>query len=170
MTCACRSYILQGHSVVWVLTILSAILALSRGVLPEEEESFDPKKSMKNVASYLLVLPDEVVVEPALRKSYYSFRQLFNFQLIALVEEILSPLVCPFIFLMWLPQQSQQIAQFFKDNTHRSSRAGLVCAYAAFDEQDRVCEVVFSGSVDPHPPLSAVHRRRAGWENKVRCR
>ena len=62
-----------------------------------------------------------------------EFGQLFQFKAIFLLEELLSPIMCPLILIFSVRHKSLEIVDFFRNFTFEVLGAGDVCSFAQLD-------------------------------------
>ena len=67
-----------------------------------------------------------------------------------LLEEILSPIVTPFILIFWLRPRALSIVDFLRNHTVEVDGVGDVCAFAQLDVGKRGCPKASLCSQQPY--------------------
>lgn len=62
-----------------------------------------------------------------------AFYMLFQFKLVYILEEVLSPIITPFILLFWLRPQAGKIVDFLRSFTVEVVGVGDVCSFSLMD-------------------------------------
>lgn len=62
-----------------------------------------------------------------------EFVKLFQYKFVFLIEELLSPLITPFILLFWLRPKSSRIVDFLRNFTVEIVGVGDVCSFSQMD-------------------------------------
>ncbi|KAI0293550.1 autophagy protein Apg9-domain-containing protein [Russula brevipes] len=101
------------RSVFFYLSVFGGILAVARGMIPEENRVFDPDMLMKAIVQYTHYLPDE-------------WREQLHSKAVVLT---------PFILWFALPPCAPAIVDFFREFTVHVDGLGYVCSFAVFDFQ-----------------------------------
>ncbi|KAI0664761.1 APG9-domain-containing protein [Cubamyces menziesii] len=123
------------RTVLFYLTVFGSILAVARGMIPEENRVFDPELLMSEVVQYTHYMPDEWKGELHSKKVHAEFGQLFQMKVVIFAQELLSVLLTPFVLWYSLPPCAPAIVDFFREFTVHVDGLGYVCSFAVFDFQ-----------------------------------
>lgn len=144
------------RTVLFYLTIFGSILAVSRGMIPEENRVFDPELLMTEVIQYTHYMPEEwkdqlhskkVRLRPSLLFSpikltlpshvqvHEEFGELFAMKVVIFAQEIFSVIMTPFVLWYSLPPCAPGIVDFFREFSIHVDGLGYVCSFAVFDFQ-----------------------------------
>ncbi len=121
------------RSVVFYLGIFGIIMAVARGMIPEDTLVFDPEYLMREVVRYTHYLPHEWEGKLHSPTVLADFGQLFALKVMIFVQEIISVLLTPFILWFSLAPSSGAIIDFFREFTVHVEDLGFVCSFAVFD-------------------------------------
>ncbi|KAI0780544.1 APG9-domain-containing protein [Trametes elegans] len=123
------------RTVLFYLTVFGSLLAVARGMIPEENRVFDPELLMSDVVQYTHYMPDEWKGELHSKKVHAEFGQLFQMKVVVFAQELLSVLLTPFVLWYSLPPCAPAIVDFFREFTVHVDGLGYVCSFAVFDFQ-----------------------------------
>ncbi|THH01658.1 hypothetical protein EW026_g1076 [Hermanssonia centrifuga] len=123
------------RTVLFYLTVFGSILAVARGMLPEENTVFDPEMLMTEVIQYTHYMPDEWKDQLHSKKVHEQFGELFVMKIVIYGQELLSVLLTPLVLWFTLPQCAPAIIDFFREFTVHVDGIGYVCSFAVFDFQ-----------------------------------
>lgn len=121
------------RTVLFYLGIFGAVLAVARGMIPEDNRVFDPELLMTEVIQYTHYMPDEWKEELHSKKVHQEFGELFAMKIPIFAQEIVSVLTTPFILWFSLPSCAPAIIDFFHDFTVWIPGRGFICSFAEFD-------------------------------------
>lgn len=121
------------RSVVFYLGIFGIIMAVARGMIPEDTLVFDPEYLMREVVRYTHYLPHEWEGKLHSPTVLAEFGQLFALKVMIFIQEIVSVLLTPFILWFSLAPSSGAIIDFFREFTVHVDDLGFVCSFAVFD-------------------------------------
>ncbi|OAX41698.1 putative transmembrane protein [Rhizopogon vinicolor AM-OR11-026] len=121
------------RTVIFYLGVFGSVLAVARGMIPEDNRVFDPELLMTEVIQYTHYLPDEWKGELHSKKVHQEFGELFAMKIPIFVQEIVSVLTTPFILWFSLPPCAHAIVDFFHDFTVWIPGRGYICSFAEFD-------------------------------------
>ncbi|KAI9065414.1 APG9-domain-containing protein [Trametes sanguinea] len=123
------------RTVLFYITVFGSILAVARGMIPEENRVFDPELLMSEVVQYTHYMPDEWKGELHSKKVHAEFGELFQMKVVIFAQELLSVLLTPFVLWYSLPPCAPAIVDFFREFTVHVDGLGYVCSFAVFDFQ-----------------------------------
>ncbi|KAH9945782.1 APG9-domain-containing protein [Epithele typhae] len=144
------------RTVLFYITIFGSILAVARGMIPEENRVFDPELLMTEVVQYTHYLPDEWKDQLHSKMVHEEFGHLFEMKVMTFAQELASVLLTPFVLWYSLPQCAPAIVDFFREFSVHVDGLGYVCSFAVFDFQRH-------GNVKFGAPTTAVDER---WQSK----
>ncbi|KAG2157500.1 putative transmembrane protein [Suillus clintonianus] len=121
------------RTVLFYLGVFGSVLAVARGMIPEDNRVFDPELLMTEVIQYTHYMPDEWKEELHSKKVHQEFGELFAMKIPIFVQEIVSVLTTPFILWFSLPPCAPVIVDFFHDFTVWVPGRGYICSFAEFD-------------------------------------
>ncbi|KAF9500576.1 APG9-domain-containing protein [Pleurotus eryngii] len=121
------------RTVLFYLGIFGSVLAVARGMIPEENRVFDPELLMTEVIEYTHYMPDDWKGELHSKKVHQEFGELFAMKILIFAQEILSVILTPFVLWLSLPACAPSIIDFFREFTVHVDGRGFVCSFAEFD-------------------------------------
>ncbi|WWD05169.1 hypothetical protein V865_003242 [Kwoniella europaea PYCC6329] len=121
------------RTVLFYLGLFGGVLAVARGMVPEENMVFDPEERMKEVVGYTHYLPAEWKGKLHSQFVHQSFGQLFALKITIFFTELLSVILTPFVLFFSLPPCAGAIIDFFREFTVHVDGVGYVCSFAVFD-------------------------------------
>jgi len=99
----------QVRHVLTIITALGLVVAMCRSMLANENQVWCPELMVSVLAAHLHYVPDlwrgrahTIVVRR-------QFAQLFQYTASFVVEELLSPVVTPFVLLFWLRPRTRHV-------------------------------------------------------------
>ncbi|KAI9100417.1 autophagy protein Apg9-domain-containing protein [Phlyctochytrium arcticum] len=125
--------ITPGRSAFFYIGIFGTVLAVSRGMVPDENEVFDPARLLRLVIEQTHYLPQEWRDKLHTEATRQQFSVLFEYKIILFLQEILSVLFAPLILCYSLPSCADHIIDFFREFTVHVESVGYVCSFAVFD-------------------------------------
>ncbi|EIW60231.1 APG9-domain-containing protein [Trametes versicolor FP-101664 SS1] len=123
------------RTVLFYLTVFGSLLAVARGMIPEENRVFDPELLMSEVVQYTHYMPDEWRGLLHSKKVHAEFGTLFQMKVLVFAQELASVLLTPFVLWYSLPTCAPAIVDFFREFTLHVDGLGYVCSFAVFDFQ-----------------------------------
>jgi autophagy-related protein 9 len=156
------------RSVLFYLSVFGGVLAVARGMIPEENRVFDSEVLMKAIVQYTHYLPDEWREQLHSKTVHTQFGDLFGMKAVTFATELASVVLTPFILWFSLPPCAPAIVDFFREFTVHVDGLGYVCSFAVFDFQRhgnvkvRPAFHLSFALADSHPNVyirSLVHRR-----------
>lgn len=121
------------RTVLFYLGLFGTIVAVSRSMVPEETQIFDPEAGLTEVIELTHFSPAEWSGKFHSHETKVEFCKLYDYKLSIFLQEILSTIVTPLILLISLPNCSEKIIDFVKDFTVHVDGIGHVCSFALFD-------------------------------------
>ncbi|THH10489.1 hypothetical protein EW146_g8357, partial [Bondarzewia mesenterica] len=131
------------RTVLFYLSVFGGVLAVARGMIPEENRVFDSEMLMMEVVNYTHYMPDDWKDKlhskkaSRRRRTFFreSFGELFSMKIVTFGKEIVSVVLTPFILWFSLPECAPAIVDFFREFTVHVDGLGYVCSFAVFDFQ-----------------------------------
>ncbi|KAJ4493420.1 putative transmembrane protein [Lentinula lateritia] len=121
------------RTVVFYLALFGSVLAVARGMIPEDNRVFDPEMLMTEVINYTHYMPDEWKAHLHSKKVHQDFGELFAMKIMIFVEEVLSVVLTPFVLWFSLPNCAPAIIDFFREFSVHVDGRGYVCSFAEFN-------------------------------------
>ena len=143
----------HGRTVLFYLTLFASVLAVARGMIPDENRVFDPELLMMEVITHTHYMPVQWkgqlhskrvrCCHPSSSRSLLSycidikvhqeFGELFSMKIVIFAQELLSVVLTPFVLWFSLPECAPAIIDFFRDFTVHVDGRGYVCSFAEFN-------------------------------------
>ncbi|KAJ6525751.1 autophagy protein Apg9-domain-containing protein [Mycena capillaripes] len=121
------------RTVLFYLGVFTSVLAVARGMIPEENRVFDPELLMTEVITFTHYMPDEWKGQLHSKRIHTEFGQLFAMKILIFVEELISVVLTPFVLWFSLPDCAPAIIDFFREFTVHVDGRGYVCSFAEFN-------------------------------------
>ncbi|KAK9869586.1 hypothetical protein WA026_003337 [Henosepilachna vigintioctopunctata] len=116
-----------------VVSVLGAIVAICRTLIPDETIPWCPDTLLSNVLAHTHYLPAGWKGQAHTTKVRTEFQQLFQLRSSGILEELLSPILTPFLLMMYVAPKSLDIVDFFHNFTVSVTGVGDVCSFAQMD-------------------------------------
>ncbi|KAJ7221038.1 autophagy protein Apg9-domain-containing protein [Mycena haematopus] len=121
------------RTVLFYLGVFGSVLAVARGMIPEENRVFDPELLMTEVITFTHYMPDEWKGQLHSKRIHTEFGQLFAMKILIFAEELISVVLTPFVLWFSLPDCAPAIVDFFREFTVHVDGRGYVCSFAEFN-------------------------------------
>ncbi|WVQ96605.1 hypothetical protein IAU59_003710 [Kwoniella sp. CBS 9459] len=121
------------RTVLFYLGVFGSVLAMARGMVPEENMVFDPEASLREVVRWTHYLPQEWTGKLHSQMVHREFGTLFAMKIMIFFTEVLSVILTPFILFFSLPPCAGAIIDFFREFSVHVDGVGYVCSFAVFD-------------------------------------
>lgn len=115
------------------MTILGAMVAGARAFIPDENLVWCPETLLTAVLAHTHYRPDSWKGHAHTQTTRAQVAQLFQYRAVHLLEELLSPLLTPFILCFYMRQRSLDIVDFYRNFTIEVTGVGDVCSFAQMD-------------------------------------
>ncbi|CED85250.1 apg9-domain-containing protein [Phaffia rhodozyma] len=148
------------RTVLFYITVFGSILAITRGMIPEEGHVAEPEVLLDGIVHYTHYLPDEWKGKLHSRQVLEEFTQLFDMKIAVFARELLSVLLTPLILWVSLPNCAPAIIDFFREFTVQVDGVGYVCSFAVFDFERH-------GNAKYGAPTDAPHARFQSEDGKM---
>ncbi|KAK4048677.1 autophagy protein atg9 [Microbotryomycetes sp. JL201] len=152
-----------GRTVLFYIGIFGTVLAVARGMVPDENKVVDTEELMRSIVEHTHYLPTEWRGKLHSAEVHAAFGQLFQMKVALFVQEVLSVIMTPFVLWYTLPECAGSIVDFFREFTVHVDGLGHVCSFAVFDFK-RHGDVRFGAPVQGQ---TDVHNRWKSSEGKM---
>ncbi|SNX83966.1 related to ATG9 - integral membrane protein required for Cvt and autophagy transport [Melanopsichium pennsylvanicum] len=121
------------RNVLFYIGVFGAILAVSRGMIPDEHLVFEPEAMLREVIQHTHYLPQDWKGRFHSAEVHQAFGQLYTLKIYIFFQELLSVVTTPFVLWLSLPGCSPDLIDFFRKYTIHVDGLGHVCSFAVFD-------------------------------------
>ncbi|MCO5599876.1 hypothetical protein L7F22_053983 [Adiantum nelumboides] len=121
------------RNVLFYIGIFGAILAVSRAMVPDEQQVFEPEVLLRAVIEYTHHLPEHWKGRFHSAEVHSEFGTMYRLKISIFISEVLSVIFTPFILWKSLPRSAPGIIDFFREFTVHVDGLGYVCSFAVFD-------------------------------------
>ncbi|XP_065667140.1 autophagy-related protein 9A isoform X2 [Hydra vulgaris] len=125
--------VLTAEHVLSFMATLGIIIKICSGFIPDEHMVFCPETLMKQILSNTHYIPEEWKGRAHTMEVREEFSKMFQYKFIYLLEELMSPLLTPFILCFGLRYKALQIVDFYRNFTVEVAGLGDVCSFAQMD-------------------------------------
>ncbi|KAI6189676.1 Autophagy-related protein 9 [Aphelenchoides bicaudatus] len=125
--------VLTIEHVITVMTICGAIGLLCRSFIPNENMVFCQNFLMRQIVANIHYAPSKWIKQGQSNEVCAEFGQIFQLKVQYFVEELLSPIITPFILLFKIRAKASDIVLFYHQNTRSSITNGDVCSFSMLD-------------------------------------
>ncbi|CAK9827119.1 Autophagy-related protein 9A [Anthophora retusa] len=152
--------VLTVEHVLTTMTILGAMVAGARAFIPDENLVWCPETLLTAVLAHTHYRPDSWRGHAHTQTTRAEVAQLFQYRAVHLLEELISPLLTPFILCFRMRQRALDIVDFYRNFTIEVTGVGDVCSFAQMDVRKHgnpMWQTVTQNSLDD---------RSAGYDNQ----
>ena len=126
--------VLNVEHALTIITVLGGIIAVCRVFLPDENMVFCPERMLTAVIAHIHYFPlDDWKGRAHTYEVMTHLNELFPYTALTLIEELLSPIITPFVLLFLLRPRASMIIDFFRNFTVDVTGVGDVCSFAQMD-------------------------------------
>lgn len=125
-----QEQLLTADNVLAWMSLLGVIVWICSVCLPDENRPLCAKEMMLQILTHIQYMPDNWKEQPHTAVVHNEFSQLFQFKLAGLIDELLSPIMTPFVLYLNLRPKAKDIVSFLHDFTIDVSGVGDVCSFA----------------------------------------
>ncbi|XP_059823448.1 autophagy-related protein 9A isoform X1 [Hypanus sabinus] len=125
--------VLAVEHVLTTITLLGLCVTVCRCFIPDKHEVSCPEQLLKVVLSHVHYMPDHWQGAAHRYETRDQFAQLFQYKAVFILEELISPIVTPFILIFSLRNKSLEIIDFFRNFTVEVVGVGDTCSFAQMD-------------------------------------
>ena len=115
------------------LTILGITVTIARAFLPDEYLVWCPETLLTAVLAHTHYRPDSWRGRAHTQATRAQVAQLFQLKFTLILEELISPLLTPFILYFRLRPRALDIVDFYRNFTIEITGVGDVCSFAHMD-------------------------------------
>lgn len=153
--------VLTVEHVLTTITILGALVAGARAFIPDENLVWCPETLLTAVLAHTHYRPDSWKGYAHTQSTRAQVAQLFQYRAVHLLEELLSPLLTPFILCFYMRQRALDIVDFYRNFTIEVTGVGDVCSFAQMDVRKH------GNPMWQTLPLTPVDDRTDGYDNNA---
>ena len=125
--------VLNVEHVLTIITLLGAVVAGARVLIPDPNQVFCPEKTLTVVMAHIHYFPDTWKGEAHTSRVMSELGELFPYTAAYLLHELISPILTPIILMFSLRPRSGAIVDFFHNFTVDVVGVGDVCSFAQMD-------------------------------------
>ena len=115
------------------LTILGITVTIARAFLPDENLVWCPETLLTAVLAHTHYRPDSWRGRAHTLATRAQVAQLFHLKVTLILEELISPLLTPFILYFRMRPRALDIVDFYRNFTVEITGVGDVCSFAQMD-------------------------------------
>ncbi|XP_076633465.1 autophagy-related protein 9 [Colletes latitarsis] len=145
--------VLTVEHVLTTMTILGAMVAGARAFIPDENLVWCPETLLTAVLAHTHYRPDSWRGHAHTQTTRAQVAQLFQYRAVHLLEELISPLLTPFILCFHMRQRAIDIVDFYRNFTIEVTGVGDVCSFAQMDVRKHgnpMWQTVIQSPVEDH--------------------
>ena len=124
---------LSVEHVLMISTLLGSIVAISRSLIPDENLVWCPESLLTAVLAHTHYRPDSWRNQACTKATRAQVAQLFQYKAVHLLEELVSPLMTPYLLIFHLRHRALDIVDFFRSFSIDVTGVGDVCSFAQMD-------------------------------------
>ncbi|XP_076159593.1 autophagy-related protein 9A [Alosa pseudoharengus] len=125
--------VLAVEHVLSSITLLGVCVTVCRSFIPDKHMVFCPEQLLKVILAHIHYMPDHWQGNAHRYETRDEFSQLFQYKAVFILEELLSPVITPFILIFCLRRKSLEIIDFFRNFTVEVVGVGDTCSFAQMD-------------------------------------
>ncbi|XP_030637625.1 autophagy-related protein 9A [Chanos chanos] len=125
--------VLAVEHVLSSITLLGVCITICRSFIPDKHMVFCPEQLLKVILAHIHYMPDHWQGNAHRYETRDEFAQLFQYKAVFILEELLSPVITPFILIFCLRRKSLEIIDFFRNFTVEVVGVGDTCSFAQMD-------------------------------------
>lgn len=125
--------VLAVEHVLSSITLLGVCITVCRSFIPDKHMVFCPEQLLKVILAHVHYMPDHWQGNAHRYETRDEFAQLFQYKAVFILEELLSPVITPFILIFCLRRKSLEITDFFRNFTVDVVGVGDTCSFAQMD-------------------------------------
>ncbi|MBN3298923.1 ATG9A protein, partial [Amia calva] len=125
--------VLTVQHILTAITLLGVVITVTRSFIPDEHMVWCPEQLLQCVLAHIHYMPDHWKGNANKSETRDEMAQLFQYKAVFILEELLSPIVTPFILIFFLRHKSLEIIDFFRNFTVEVVGVGDICSFAQMD-------------------------------------
>lgn len=102
------------RTTLFYIGVFGAILAVARGMVPDDRLVFEPEAIMSSVVEHTHYCPDEWRGRFHSADVHAQFSELYRLKIYIFVQELFSVLITPWVLWRSLPNSAPEIIDFFR--------------------------------------------------------
>ncbi|XP_062977750.1 autophagy-related protein 9B [Elgaria multicarinata webbii] len=159
--------VLTVQHILTAITLLGLIVTVARSFIPDEHLVWCPEQLLQCVLAHIHYIPDHWQGNAHKSETREEMSQLFQYKAVFILEELLSPIVTPFLLIFALRARALDIIDFFRNFSVEVVGVGDICSFAQLDirnhgnpqwlSQGRTEASVYQQAENGKTELSLVH-------------
>eukprot|EP00057_Strongylocentrotus_purpuratus_P009414 XP_011663888.1 PREDICTED: autophagy-related protein 9A [Strongylocentrotus purpuratus] len=125
--------VLTVEHVLTTVTLLGVAVTICRTFIPDENLIWCPETLIQSILAQIHYIPDSWKGQAHTYKVRDEFSQLFQYKAVYFLEELLSPIVTPYILIFKLRSRAVDIVDFYRNFSVDVIGVGDVCSFAQMD-------------------------------------
>ncbi|KAA0704476.1 Autophagy-related protein 9A APG9-like 1 [Triplophysa tibetana] len=125
--------VLTVQHILTAITILGVVITITRSFIPDDHMVWCPEQLLQCVLAHIHYMPDHWKGHANKSETRDEMAQLFQYKAVFILEELLSPIITPFILIFPLRSKSLEIIDFFRNFTVDVAGVGDICSFAQMD-------------------------------------
>ncbi|XP_035489141.1 autophagy-related protein 9B [Scophthalmus maximus] len=125
--------VLTVQHILTLITVLGVVITITRSFIPDEHMVWCPEQLLQCMLAHIHYMPDHWRGSANKSETRDEVAQLFQYKAVFILEELLSPIVTPFILIFLLRNKSLEIIDFFRNFTVEVVGVGDICSFAQMD-------------------------------------
>lgn len=117
--------------IIFYVGILSGLYVFVNNNIYEDTNAGEPDDTFNELVDILHYVPKEWESLNTFQR-YYEIKKLFKYNWLNFINEIVSIVYVPYLLYFWLPKQSKNIVNFFKENSVHVDKLDIICSSALF--------------------------------------
>ncbi|KAJ8666774.1 hypothetical protein QAD02_008436 [Eretmocerus hayati] len=132
LTCYDEDFLSVEH-VLMIMTISGGVATVCRSTIPDENLVWCPESLLTAVLAHIHYIPSGWRGQAHTQSTRAQVAQLFQYRAVHLIEELVSPLLTPYILCFHLRYKALDIVDFYRNFTIELTGVGDVCSFAQMD-------------------------------------
>ncbi|XP_075436556.1 autophagy-related protein 9A-like [Ascaphus truei] len=125
--------VLTVQHILTTITVLGVLVTVARSFIPDEHMVWCPEQLLQCVLAHIHYMPDHWQGHAHKLETRNELSQLFQYKAVFILEELLSPIITPFILIFSLRHKSLEIIDFFRNFSVEVVGVGDICSFAQMD-------------------------------------
>jgi len=125
--------VLNVEHVLTIISVSGAVAGIARSLIPDENAVYFMDQMMYQILAQVHYMPDLWKTNANSLLVRDEFVKLFQYKFVYLLEELLSPIITPFVLLFWLRPRSAKLVDFLRNFTVEVVGVGDVCSFSQMD-------------------------------------
>ncbi|XP_078071683.1 autophagy-related protein 9B isoform X2 [Mustelus asterias] len=125
--------VLTVQHILTAITVLGVVVTVCRSFIPDEYMVWCPEQLLQCVLAHIHYMPDHWKGNANKSETRDEMAQLFQYKAVFILEELLSPIVTPFVLIFSLRPKSLEIIDFFRNFSVEVVGVGDICSFAQMD-------------------------------------